>query len=69
VAGEICTSCYAPYMSAAYLRKGTFNGMAGRDWLILYGSLILCNGYWTLACYMGITLVQWAWQAVKGLVA
>jgi len=27
----------------------------GRYRLIFYGSLILCNGYWILACFMGIT--------------
>jgi len=48
--------------------KQPFNGMTGRDWLIFYNSLILCNGYWTLACFMGITLVEWAWQGIKGLV-
>ena len=60
------TFWYDPFITVAYLRKGKFNGMNRRDWLIFYGSLILCNGYWTLACYMGITLVEWAWQGVKG---
>ena len=63
------TFWYDPFITAVYLRKGKFNGMTGRDWLIFYGSLILCNGYWILACYMGITLVEWIWQGVKGLVA
>jgi len=63
------TFVHDPFVTAAYFRKSKFNGMNRRDWLIFYGSLILCNGYWTLACYMGISLVEWAWQVVQGLVA
>jgi hypothetical protein len=36
------------------------------DWTIFFGSLFICNGYWIFACYIGITLVEWAWQGVKG---
>jgi hypothetical protein len=42
--------------------------MTGRDRGIFYGSVLVSNGYWTLACAMGIKLVECAWQAVKGLV-
>jgi len=37
-----------------------------RDWKIFMGSLILGNAYWTLAVYMGISLVEWAWKYVTG---
>ena len=58
-----------PFITTAYLRKGKFNGMTSRDWCIFYGSVLVSNGYWILACYMGITLVEWAWQCLKGIVS
>jgi len=59
---------YDPFITTAYLRKGKFNGMTRRDWGIFYSSVLVSSSYWILACYMGITLVEWAWQGVKGLV-
>lgn len=58
---------FDPFITTAYLRKGAnqFNGMSKRDWKIFIGSLILSNAYWTLACYMGITLVEWGWKMVN----
>jgi len=55
-----------PFITTAYLRHGKFNGMNRRDWSVFIGSLILGNGYWTLACYTGITLVEWAWKMITG---
>lgn len=57
---------YDPFIVTAYLRHGAnrFNGMNSRDWRIFMGSLILGNAYWTLACFMGISLVEWVWKAV-----
>jgi hypothetical protein len=46
---------------------GKINGMILRDWKIFSGSFVIGNGYWILACYMGITLIEWAWQGMKGL--
>ena len=62
------TFVHDPFITAAYFRKGKFNGMTRRDWTIFFGSFLLCNGYWTFACYTGITLVEWVWRGVKGLV-
>ncbi len=53
---------FDPFITTAYMRHGKFNGMNGRDWKIFTGSLIIGNGYWTLACYMGITLFEWVWK-------
>lgn len=53
-----------PFITTAYLRKGAYNGMSRRDWKIFMGSLIIGNAYWTLACYIGITLVEWGWKMV-----
>jgi hypothetical protein len=57
---------YDAFTTTAYLRHGKFNGMSKRDWTIFMGSLIISNAYWTLACYMGITLFEWGWKAVAG---
>jgi hypothetical protein len=55
-----------PFITTVYLRQGKFNGMTRRDWTIFMSSLILSNAYWTLACYMGITLLEWGWKAMAG---
>ena len=68
VAFVFLTVWYDPFVCMAYLRKGKFNGMTRRDWRIFFMSLLIGNGYWIIACYMGITLIEWAWQGVKGLV-
>ena len=61
------TMLYDPFVTATYLRRGRFNGMMSRDWWIFYASLLIGNVPWILACYMGITLVEWAWRSVKVL--
>ncbi|MFZ5997595.1 MAG: hypothetical protein ACOYW7_08915 [Nitrospirota bacterium] len=53
------------FMTTAYMRRGKFTGMGKREWAISMGSLVISNAYWTLACYMGITLVEWGWNTVK----
>ena len=55
---------FDPFITTAYLRHGTnqFNGMKRRDWKIF----IISNAYGTLACYMGITLVEWGWEVIAG---
>ena len=60
---------YDPFITTAYLRHGAnqFNGMKRRDWKIFIGSLLVSNAYWTLACYMGITLFEWGWKRITGL--
>jgi hypothetical protein len=55
---------FDPFITTAYLRKVQFSGMSKRDWKIFIGSLLFSNAYWTLACYTGITLVEWGWRAV-----
>jgi hypothetical protein len=59
---------YDPFITMIYMRHGAYNGMSKRDWKIFTGSLILGNAYWTLACFMGVSLVEWVWQLMKGLV-
>lgn len=51
-----------PFITTAYLRHRKFSGMGRRDWKIFMGSLLVGNAYWTLACFMGLTLVEWGWK-------
>jgi hypothetical protein len=60
------TLWFDAFTTTAYLRCGKFNGMSKLDWTIFMGSLIISNAYWTLACFMGITLVEWGWKAIVG---
>jgi len=59
VAFLFLTIKFDPVVTAAYMRHGKFNGMNKRYWSIFMGSLVLSNVYWTLACVMGITAVEW----------
>ncbi|MBI4686205.1 MAG: hypothetical protein HY756_00185 [Nitrospirae bacterium] len=60
---------YDPFITTAYMRHGAFqfNGMTKRDWKIFLGSVIIANGYWTLACYTGITVFEWVWVKIVKL--
>lgn len=52
------------FITLVYMRHGShqYNGMTRRDWGIFLGSVALSNLYWTLAAYMGISVVEWVWQ-------
>jgi len=49
------------FRAVIYMRHGShqYNGMSRRDWKIFLTSLMIANVYWTLAAYMGISLVEW----------
>jgi hypothetical protein len=55
------------FITMVYMRHGShqYNGMSARDWRIFLGSVAISNIYWTLAAYMGISVVEWVWRAVK----
>jgi len=57
-----------PFITTTYMRHGKnqYNGMSKRDWTIFSSSVIISNAYWTLAVFMGITLVGWVWKALAG---
>ena len=63
----IRTPLYPAFVAVIYMRHGShqYNGMSRRDWKIFFTSLAIGNIYWTLTCYMGISLVEWVWRAVK----
>jgi hypothetical protein len=56
-----------PFIVTVYLRHGKYNGMSKRDWIIFTSSLVIANAYWTLACYMGISLFEWVWGRFVGI--
>jgi hypothetical protein len=60
---------FDPFITMAYLRKGSYNGMSRRDWRIFLGSWLIGNAYWTMACWLGVSVMEWAWNAVKGVVS
>ena len=51
-----------PFVTTAYLRQGKFSGMNKRDWVIFILSSLVSNAYWTFACFMGISLIEWLWK-------
>lgn len=54
------------FIAMVYLRHGShqYNGMSTRDWRIFFASLAVANIYWTLAAYMGISVVEWVWKMI-----
>lgn len=58
---------YDSFITMTYMRHGShqYNGMSQRDWRIFLGSVAISNAYWTLAAYMGISVVEWIWRVVK----
>jgi hypothetical protein len=56
---------FNPFIVTAYFRDGKFTRLTIRDWGIFITSLVIGNAYWTLTCFMGITLVQWVWKTIK----
>lgn len=59
---------FDPFITVAYMRHGAnqYGGLSKRDWKIFIGSLIIGNVYWTLAAFMGITIVEVLWKIVVG---
>lgn len=55
---------FDPFITTVYMRRGAYNGMSSRDWRIFLGSLLFGNAYWTLACFMGVSLVEWVYEGI-----
>ncbi len=49
---------FDPFITTAYLRRGSYNGLAPRDWQIFLGSVVLSNAAWALVCFGGIEAVR-----------
>lgn len=52
------------FITMIYFRQGAFNGMTTRDWRIFNGSLLFSNAYWTLACYLGVSVFEYAFGTI-----
>lgn len=52
---------FDPFITTAYLRSGAHNytGLSHRDWKIFISSLLIGNGYWTLA---SVSLLEHGWR-------
>lgn len=50
---------FDPFIVTVYLRKGKFNGLSKSDWFIFISSLLISNLYWIIACFLGVTLIEW----------
>jgi hypothetical protein len=62
----VILSVYAdPFITTACLRRGAFNGMTARDWRIFFGSWLIGNGWWALACFGGIQALKEMWRMVR----
>ncbi len=57
---------FDPFITVIHIRHGAhqFNGLSKRDWKIFITSIIIGNAYWTLAVYLGITIVQAIWNFI-----
>ncbi len=66
VAMVVLSINFSPFVVVTYMRHGAhqYNGLSKRDWWIFITSTIIGNVYWTLAVYMGITLVEKLWSFV-----
>ena len=58
---------FDPFITVCYMRHGAnwYNGLSRRDWKIFIGSLLIGNAYWTLAMFMGISLVEFVWKMIS----
>ena len=54
----VLSAKYDPFITMAYLRRGAYNGMAGRDWSVFMGSLLLANILWIFICYGGVSCLR-----------
>lgn len=53
---------YDPFITTAYLRRGSYNGLSRRDWYIFLASWALSNGFWILVSFGGVSLIVAAWH-------
>lgn len=55
---------YGPFCTSIYLRKGKYNGLKKRGWLIFLSSTVVCNAYWTIQIFASIEVVKYAWKNI-----
>lgn len=50
---------FDPFITTAYFRHGSFNGMTKRDWKIFWISWVIGNLYWSFVCFGGVSALRW----------
>jgi hypothetical protein len=58
---------FDPFIVTAYLRREAVDGLTRRDWNIFLLSGLIGNAWWSVACFTGISAVEWVWRAAKHL--
>jgi hypothetical protein len=53
---------FDPFITTAYLRKGRYSGLTGRNAAVFVSSVALGNAYWAFACLAGISFFEWIWS-------
>lgn len=53
---------FDPFITTAFLRHGSYNGLSRRDWRIFCGSVILSNASWAVVCWGGVEALKKLWQ-------
>lgn len=58
-----------PFVAVAYFRHGAhqYNGMSARDWRIFLIALVIANGYWSAAMFAGVSVAEYAWSEISGV--
>lgn len=64
VAAVFLSIKFDPFITTLYLRQGAYSGLSARDWRIFLFSLVLGNGYWIAACYLGLMTIDWMLKQV-----
>lgn len=49
---------FDPFVTTAYMRRGSYSGMSARDWWVFFGSLVVSNGIWTALCAVGASALH-----------
>jgi hypothetical protein len=49
---------FDPFITTAYLRRGSYNGLSPRDWRIFFGSVAVSNASWSLVCFGGVEALR-----------
>jgi hypothetical protein len=54
-----------PFITTAYFRRGRFDGLGKKDWMIFFGSGLLSNVYWSLRSFGVVIVVQYLWEFIR----
>lgn len=54
-----------PFITTAYLRRGAFNGLRRKDWLVFIVSGIIANAYWSIRCLGLVVLAKYVWNETQ----